>query len=199
MSIGAGGVVAVTVQETDDLLLFDLDALPATPTRYDLSGNSEPDGVAVDEELGYAAVALERTDALAIVDLDTGALVEERYLVLEMDVPGEYNRDTGDPVEVHEPEEPVFFRHQGVDFLALTVQESHAVLVYRVASDGALTLDSVAPTGDYTIETNGRARSNIRPESLAVVEGASLAFTVNEGEGTVTLLGSAESSYRACD
>jgi hypothetical protein len=42
-------------------------------------------------------------------------------------------------------------------------------------------------------------RSNIRPESLAVSAPAGLAFAVNEGEGSVTVLAADESSYRACE
>jgi DNA-binding beta-propeller fold protein YncE len=200
LAIGRRGTVAVTVQETDDLLLFDLDDVPSATTRLiAMPPGSRPDGVSVNEALGLVAVALERTDGIAIVSSETDEIVHRRDLVPAGDVPADYNRDTTDTVEVHEPEEPFFFRYRGADFLALTVQESHAVLIYRVASDGSLTLDSVGPTGDYMTESGGTARSNIRPESMAVSSSAGVAFAVNEGEGSVTVLAGDESSYRTCE
>jgi DNA-binding beta-propeller fold protein YncE len=199
VTIGAEGTVVVSVQETDELVVFDLDDVPdATQTRIAMPSGSNPDGVSIEDSLGLVAVAFERTDEVALVSLASASVVYRRDLVAEADVPSEYNRDASGSVEIHEPEELLFFRHRGALFLAVTIQESHAVLVYRVEGE-TLILDSVAPTGDYETERGGRNQSAIRPEALAVEPRAGLFLAGNEREGSITLIASGETRFVGCE
>ena len=198
IAIGADGTVVVTLQDTSELAVLSLD--PAVTTRViALPPGSQPDGVAVDAELGIAVVALEHTDDVITVDLATGGLVDVVDLVGSGVIPPEYNRDAGDTEDVHEPEQVLLVRHRGARFAAIPLQESHAAIVFRLEDDATLVFDSIAPVGvDYLAEASGRFRSRIGPEGIAARPDVGLFLVAAEREGSLTLLRSAASMYAEC-
>ena len=198
VAVAADGTVVVTLQETSELAVLSLDAAVATRV-LPLPAGSSPDGVAVDSELGVAVVALEHTDDVITVDLASGAILHTVDLVASGHIPPEYNRDTGGPDEVHEPEQVALFDRSGARFALIPLQESHAAIAYRLEADGTLVFDSIAPVGiDYLAEASGRSRSRIGPEGIAARPDVGLFLVAAEREGSLTLLRSAASMYAEC-
>jgi DNA-binding beta-propeller fold protein YncE len=198
VAVAADGTVVVTLQETSELAVLSTDASVATRV-ITLPAGSAPDGAAIATELGVAVVALEHTDDVITVSLGTGGILHTIDLVSSGHVPPEYNRDTGDPVEVHEPEQVVLLHHRGARFAVIPLQESHAALAYRLEDDGTLVFDSIAPVGvDYLAEASGRGRSRIGPEGIAARPDVGLFLVGAEREGSLTLLRSAASMYAEC-
>lgn len=200
VAVGTAGTVVVALQETDELLVLSLGDVPdAEGTIIPLLPDGAPDGVDVSDELGFAVAGLEHTDDFVVVDLATRTIVDRVDLVLSGDVPADYNRDTGDSTEVHEPEQVALFTYRGATFATFPLQESHVLMGYRIAEDGTLSFDSTAPTGvGWMDELGGHAMSRIRPEGVAARPEAGLFLVANEREGSLTLIETADATYGEC-
>lgn len=200
VNVGSAGTVVVTLQETSELMFFSLADVPsATATIVALPSGGEPDGVAVSDELGLAVAGLERSDDVVLVDLAAEAVVDRVDLVVSGDVPDRYNRDEGDSIEIHEPEQIEMIDHRGVTFAVFPLQESHVLMAYRVSPEGTLALDSTAPSGlGWMDELDGTGRSRIGPEGIAVRADVGLFLVANEREGTLTLFKSADATHGPC-
>lgn len=183
------GKVIITLQETSELAFFSLADIPsAEVTIVSLPEGSEPDGVAITPDGRWAVVALEGGDALAVVNLADDS-VESVYTIRDSgDVPSHYNRDEEASNKIHEPESIVTFEQGSVTFVAVALQESHAVAVYSMDESGELSFDSIAPTGAYESEDGGRTKSDIGPEGLAYDPEQGVFIAANEREGSLTLL-----------
>lgn len=200
VNVGAEGTVVVALQETSEIAVFDLGEVPAAVHRIvSLPANGDPDGVAVDDARGLAVIGLEHTDDIVVVSLATDSIASVIDVVASGDVPDDYNRDVGDSNEIHEPEQIVLTQHEGATFALVPLQESHAVLAYRLRDDGTLIFDSVAPVGvEWMAELGGLGRSRIGPEGIDARVDAGLFLVANERESSLTLLRSAASTYGEC-
>lgn len=197
VAIGSAGTVAVTLQDTNELLILSVDDA-VEPRLIALPASSGPEGVAVDDERGIAVVGLESGDEIITVDIETGAVLFRVDLVASGHVPPGYNRDPGEE-DVHEPEQIVLVDHFGAKIAVVPLQESHAAIAYRVEDDGALVFDSIAPVGvDYLLEEGGLGRSRIGPEGIAARADIGLFLVAAEREGSLTLLRSTASMYAEC-
>lgn len=208
VAISDDGTVVVTIQETSELGFFSLADVPsATLTRVTLPGQdgqtAGPDGVEISEDGRWAAVALEHTDELMVLDLDaTPPAITHRYdIVASGDVPDEYNRDERDiPFEIHEPEQVTFLRSQGALFAVYTYQQSNAVAAYLLdETTGTLTLDSITQVGfAWMMQINGREGGDVEPEGISSHPISGLLLTANEDEGSISLLRTGATSARSC-
>jgi hypothetical protein len=184
VAVGHADTLAATLQERSEVLLTSLALVPGGDyTLVALPAGSEPEGVAVDDARGLVVVTLEAADAVASVDSATGAVLHVHGIRDSGDVPEWYARAEG-PACVHEPEDLVLVRHQGAVFALFPLQESHALMAYEVADDGAFRFDSIAPSGTGWRTGDGRL---VRPEGVAADPRAGLFLTANERERSVTL------------
>jgi hypothetical protein len=199
VAISKDGVVLITMQETSEVGFFSLGDVPdATIERVALSAGAEPDGVTFSEDGELAVVGLERGDALAVLDVASRTVLNEYVIRGSGDVPDSYNRDDREATLVHEPEGVVVFHQQGQLFAGVALQESSAVLLYKLGADGSLTFDSVAQAGiNVAAESGGREKGTIGTEGLAVNESAGILIAANEREGSITLFKTAQTA--ACE
>lgn len=199
IAIAPDGTVLVAVQETSELVRFSLGDVPdATGEIIELTPGSEPDGLAIDEAGKWAIIGYEAGDALAVFDLEAGEVVSEYVIRNSGDVPDSYNRDESDSTHLHEPEGTVVFRSQGQLFVATSLQESHALVAYRLSDAGELSFDSITQSGiGWPAEEDGRVKSEVGPEGLAVHPGGMM-LVANEREGSITLFRTGAAESRVC-
>jgi DNA-binding beta-propeller fold protein YncE len=199
IAIAADGTVLVAVQETSELVRFSLGDVPdAASELIALTPGSEPDGLAISEDGKWAIIGYEAGDALAVLDMASGAVVSEYVIRNSGDVPDSYNRDESDTTHLHEPEGTVIFRSQGQLFVGTALQESHALITYRLSDSGELGFDSVAESGiGWPAEEDGREKSEVGPEGLAVHPGGMM-LLANEREGSITLFRTTAAEAQIC-
>jgi DNA-binding beta-propeller fold protein YncE len=199
VAIAPDGTVLVAVQETSELVRFALADVPdASSEVIALSAGAEPDGLEVSKDGKWAVIGYEGGDALALMDMESGEIASEYVIRNSGDVPDSYNRDEGDTTHVHEPEGVAIFQSQGQTFVACALQESHALISYRLAADGSLAFDSITQSGiGWTSEENGREKSEVGPEGLAV-HPSGMMLIANERESSVTLFRTAVTASQVC-
>jgi DNA-binding beta-propeller fold protein YncE len=198
IAISRLGAVVVSIQDSDKLGFFSLDAIPGATLEILSLGEAQssevvgPDGLAISPDGRRVAVSLEDADSYLVVDLETHALLDLH--AIGDDVPSDYHRDERQARRQLEPEQVAFVRLQGADFLVGTLQETGAAISYRLEADGQLTFDSIQPVGfDWAAEQHSAGEGQIRPEGISVIGdfgsgGRALVLTANEREGSVTLL-----------
>jgi sugar lactone lactonase YvrE len=199
VAIAPDGTVLIAVQETSELVRFSLADVPdAASEIIALSPGAEPDGLAISKDGKWAVIGYEAGDALALMDMESGELVSEYVIRNSGDVPESYNRDDADTTHVHEPEGTAIFQNQGQMFVAASLQESHALVAYRLADDGTLAFDSITQSGiGWPGEEDGREKSGVGPEGLAVHEGGMM-LVANEREGSITLFRTSSAASQTC-
>ncbi len=200
IAISASGAVIVPVQETSELVRFSLADVPnATAEIVAMSAGCEPDAAAITDDGSMAVVGCEGGDSLTVIEMASGAIISEHVIRNSGDVPDSYNRDDGDTDHVHEPEGVVLFRESGQLFAGVALQESHAVLLYRLSDVGELSFDSIAQSGiDWAAEEGGRVKSAIGPEGLTVHRASGMLLSANEREGSVTLFRTSQTLAQVC-
>jgi hypothetical protein len=192
VAVGSAGTIAVTLQDSSEVLLASLEEVPgAAHAVVALEAGSEPEGVAVDDPRGLVVVTLEAADGIASIDIASREILHVYEIRGSGDVPDTYSRGSG-PTCVHEPEDLVLVRHQGATFAVFPLQESHALMAYAVGDDGNFRFDSIAPSGTGWITGDGRL---VRPEGVAADARAGLFLTANERERSVTLFRSAATAF----
>ncbi len=196
VAIGPDGQVVVAIQELDQLGFFRLDAIPDELEILELDSGAGPDGMEISASGAWVAVGLEHDDSLAIVDMATHELIAVHSV--RPNVPLDFNRDLRKDIRHHEPEQVALVQSGGEEFVVMTLQESHAIIAYRIDIDEqqVVVFDSIQPVGiGFRAELGGTVKSKIRPEGLAArtdpATGRSLFLVASEGEGSVTLLRSA--------
>jgi DNA-binding beta-propeller fold protein YncE len=199
VAIASDGTVLLTVQETSEVVFFNLAEVPnATPQRVALPAGSEPDSVVMASS-SLAVVGFEGSDSLALVDVPSRTMISQYRIAGSGDVPDLYNRDETDIVRIHEPEGLAVFHELGATFVGVALQESHAVLVYRLLSSNQLAFNSIAPAGiAWTNEQYGRSKSAIGPEGLSAHAPSGMLLSANEREGSVTLYRTAGTQWVGC-
>jgi hypothetical protein len=189
LAISASGTVAVAIQETGEVGIFQLADVPAaTLMLVTLPTGSEPDGIAFSSDGRFLAVGYERTDTLAILDATTRAILTEHVIAGTGEVPDEYPRDDRRTTKVHEPEQLTFVRSRGALFVVESMQESAGVVAFAIGTGGTVTFDSIAHAGvDYASVAMARMGSAIGPEGITWSAISGMLIGANEREGSVTL------------
>ncbi|HVJ16108.1 MAG TPA: hypothetical protein VM686_11785 [Polyangiaceae bacterium] len=199
VAIAPDGTVLIAVQETSELVRFSLADVPEADTEIiALSAGAEPDGLAISADGKWAVIGYEGGDALALLDMDSGQIASEHVIRNSGDVPESYNRDEADTTHIHEPEGTAIFQYEGQLFVASALQESHALVGYRLAEDGTLGFDSITQSGiGWPGEEDGREKSGVGPEGLAV-HPSGMMLVANERESSITLFRTSASASRVC-
>jgi hypothetical protein len=193
--------VAVTLQDTHELLTFRLSELPAAPaalTSDDLtvsllenrSGGAEPwpDGVHrfTDKDgVEHFAVAGEFNDTVHLFGLD--GTFEAQLELGAADLPGDFPR--AEPPAALRPDSVAGFTYDGIAYLALSLKHVGAVGVVRVDDASAPRLVQVVKIGAEDGGADG--------ESLIGTEGISahdsgVIVTANEDESSASLVSALE-------
>ena len=193
----ADGTVIVSVQETSQIMIFNVADVPLDAseiTVVDLPESSagekaEPDGLFISPDGKYALISSERNGTLQMMSLPDGTLLGDPYIV-EADIPAPpYNIDARKSKKRTEPEECSLVVKSDKMYAVLALQESHGVIVYDVTDPANPVFDSIAPAGDLDAVDGdvGMEKSLIGSEGLGMHQTNGVAFSANERQGSITM------------
>ena len=196
----ADGTVVVSVQETSQIMIFNVADAPLSEGKYTVvdlpddggtsddgaGGECEPDGLFISPDGTKALISSERNGTFQLMALPSGTLYGSPYLV-ENDLPSGWQRDDRSYKKRTEPEECSLVEKSGKLYAVFALQESHAVIVYDVTDPAKPVFDSMAPAGiDYANDT-GMEKSTIGSEGLGMHQTNGVAFSANEREGSISM------------
>ncbi len=191
----ANGDVVVSVQETSDVLVFNVSDLPLEDADVTIvhqpndagDNEAEPDGLFISPDGSLALISNERNGTFQIMDIASKTMLGTPYTV-ENDLPSGWYRDTDKSTKRTEPEEAFLVARDGKLYALLALQEAHAVIVYDVTDPAAPVFDSIAEAGLHPeLDVEGESESNIGSEGLSAHPTNGVVFSANEREGTVTM------------
>jgi hypothetical protein len=196
----ADGTVVVSVQETSQIMIFNVSDAPLSEGDYtvvdlpDDGGTSddgagvecEPDGLFISPDGTMALISSERNGTFQLMALPSGTLYGNPYIV-ENDLPSGWQRDDRSYKKRTEPEECSLVEKDGKLYAVFALQESHAVIVYDVTDPANPVFDSIAEAGIDFASDNGMEKSTIGSEGLGMHQTNGVAFSANEREGSITM------------
>ena len=196
----ADGTVIVSIQETSQIMIFNVSDAPLTEGEYTVvdlpddgfaTSNSdvneaEPDGLYISPDGTMALISNERNGSFQMMALPSGNLYGNPYII-ENDLPDGWQRDSRKTKRRTEPEECSLVEEWGKIYAVLALQESHAVIVYDVTDPENPVFDSMAPAGIDYGNDNGMEKSAIGSEGLGMHQTNGIAFSANEREGSITM------------
>jgi len=190
------GTVIVSVQETSQIMIFNVADVPLTPSKYkvvDLPLSAaeeiaEPDGLFISPDGKHALISSERNGTLQMMTLPGGTLLGIPYII-EADIPAPpYNIDARKSKKRTEPEECSLIEKSGKLYAVLALQESHGVIVYDVTDPAKPVFDSIAAAGNLETDKDvAMEKSTIGSEGLAMHPTNGVAFSANERQGSITM------------
>ena len=198
----ADGTVVVSVQETSQIMIFNVadaplaageytvvdlpdDGFAAADTSVDVNA-AEPDGLFISPDGTMALISNERNGTFQLMALPSGSLYGNPYIV-ENDLPDGWQRDARKSKKRTEPEECSLVEKSGKLYAVFALQESHAVIVYDVSDPANPVFDSMAPAGIDYENDNAMEKSAIGSEGLGMHQTNGIAFSANEREGSITM------------
>lgn len=189
------GTVIVSVQETNQIIIFNTADLPLNASKITLvdlpddgAGNpAEPDGLYISPDGKYGLISNEKNGTFQMMSLPDGALFGSPHIIeTDLSVPP-YNIDEKKSTKRTEPEECSLVEKDGKLYAILALQESHAVIVYNVTDPAQPVFDSIALAGvDPTLD-DGVSKSKIGSEGLSAHPTNGIVFSANEREGSITM------------
>ena len=196
----ADGTVIVSIQETSQIMIFNVADAPLTEGEYtvvdlpDDGGTTddgagvecEPDGLFISPDGTMALISSERNGTFQLMALPSGTLYGNPYVV-ENDLPSGWQRDDRSYKKRTEPEECSLVEKSGKLYAVFALQESHAVIVYDVTDPANPVFDSMAPAGIDYENDNGMEKSAIGSEGLGMHQTNGVAFSANEREGSISM------------
>jgi len=190
------GTTIVSVQETSQMMIFDVAGVPLAADHSEVTvvdlpadggGNEpEPDGLYISPDGTVALISAERNGTLQMMSLPDGALFGDPYII-EDDLPEGWQRDARKSTKRTEPEECSLIVKSGKLYAVLALQESHAVVVYDVTNPADPVFDSMAEAGIDWENDNGMEKSIIGSEGLGAHPTNGIVFSANEREGSITM------------
>jgi DNA-binding beta-propeller fold protein YncE len=190
------GTVIVSVQETSQIMIFNVADVPLSTGKYKvvdlpLSATeeaAEPDGLFISPDGKHALISSEKNGTLQMMTLPDGTLLGNPYII-EADIPAPpYNIDARKSKKRTEPEECSLVEKSGKLYAVLALQESHGVIVYDVTDPAKPVFDSIAPAGNLTTDADvAMEKSTIGSEGLAMHPTNGVAFSANERQGSITM------------
>ena len=196
----ADGTVIVSIQETSQIMIFNVSDAPLTEgenTVVDLPDDGgtaddgagvecEPDGLFISPDGTKALISSERNGTFQLMALPSGTLYSNPY-VIENDLPSGWQRDDRSYKKRTEPEECSLVERDDKLYAVFALQESHAVIVYDVTDPANPVFDSMAPAGIDYANDNGMEKSAIGSEGLGMHQTNGVAFSANEREGSISM------------
>ncbi|MBT4178207.1 MAG: hypothetical protein HOE02_07975 [Candidatus Marinimicrobia bacterium] len=199
----ANGTVVVSVQETSQIMIFNVADLPLDSndiTIVDLPDDggtsddgdavaAEPDGLFISPDGTMALISNEGNGTFQMMSLPDGTLYGNPYIV-EQDVPAPpYNVDARKATKRTEPEECSLVEKSDKLYAVFALQESHGVIVYDVTDPANPVFDSIAEAGNLDAEDGdiGMEKSKIGSEGLGMHQTNGVAFSANERQGSITM------------
>lgn len=196
----ADGTVIVSIQETSQIMIFNVSDAPLTEGEYtvvdlpDDGGTAddgagvecEPDGLFISPDGTKALISSERNGTFQLMALPSGTLYGNPY-VIENDLPSGWQRDDRSYKKRTEPEECSLVERDDKLYAVFALQESHAVIVYDVTDPANPVFDSMAPAGIDYANDNGMEKSAIGSEGLGMHQTNGVAFSANEREGSISM------------
>ena len=196
----ADGTVIVSIQETSQIMIFNVSDAPLTEGEYtvvdlpDDGGTAddgagvecEPDGLFISPDGTKALISSERNGTFQLMALPSGTLYGNPY-VIENDLPSGWQRDDRSYKKRTEPEECSLVERDDKLYAVFALQESHAVIVYDVTDPANPVFDSMAPAGIDYENDNGMEKSAIGSEGLGMHQTNGVAFSANEREGSISM------------
>ena len=196
----ADGTVIVSIQETSQIMIFNVSDAPLTEGEYtvvdlpDDGGTTddgagvecEPDGLFISPDGSLALISSERNGTFQLMALPSGTLYGNPY-VIENDLPSGWQRDDRSYKKRTEPEECSLVEKSDKLYAVFALQESHAVIVYDVTDPANPVFDSMAPAGIDYENDNGMEKSTIGSEGLGMHQTNGVAFSANEREGSISM------------
>lgn len=191
------GTVIVSVQETSQVVIFNLADLPLNPDHSDITivdlpddgaGNeAEPDGLYISPDGTQAVISCERNGTFIMMNLPSGTLLGNPYIVEPNVTAPPYNIDMRKATKRTEPEECSLIAKDGRLFALFALQECHAAIVYDVTDPANPVFDSIAPAGIDIENDVDMVKSIIGSEGLTAHPTNGIVFTANEREGSITM------------
>ncbi len=190
----ANGDVVVSVQETSDILIFNVADLPLNAGNVttvhipdDAGGiEAEPDGLYISPDGTQALISNERNGSFQMLNIASGTAYGDIYII-EDDLPAGWQRDDREPKKRTEPEECSLVEKDDHLYAIFALQESHAVIVYDVTDPANPVFDSIAEAGIDVANDNGMEKSEIGSEGLGAHPTNGIVFSANEREGSITM------------
>jgi DNA-binding beta-propeller fold protein YncE len=189
----ADGNVIMTVQETSQVVIFNVADVPLTasdltivdlPPAADI--DAEPDGLYISPDGEYALISNERSGSFQMMELPSGNLLGTPYII-EGDLPSNYNIDARKAKKRTEPEECALIERDDHLYAVFALQESHGVVVYDVTDPANPVFDSIAEAGIDWENDMGMEKSAIGSEGLGAHQTNGVLFSANEREGSITM------------
>jgi hypothetical protein len=194
----ADGTVVVSVQETSQIMIFNVADAPLAAGEYTvvdlpddgLSGDdateAEPDGLFISPDGTMALISNERNGTFQLMALPSGNLYGSPYII-ENDLPDGWQRDDRKSSKRTEPEECSLVEKSDKLYAVFAMQESHAVIVYDVTDPANPVFDSMAAAGINHENDNGMVKSSIGSEGLGMHQTNGVCFSANEREGSISM------------
>ncbi|MBC8184074.1 hypothetical protein H8E88_23530 [candidate division KSB1 bacterium] len=190
----ANGDVVVSVQETSDILIFNVADLPLEAgdvTKVHIAADAggieaEPDGLFISPDGTTALISNERNGSFVMLDIASGSALGDIYIV-ENDLPDGWQRDARKATKRTEPEECALVEKDGKLYAILALQESQAVIVYDVTDPANPVFDSIAKAGVDPSLDSEMVKSEIGSEGLGAHPTNGIVFSANERESSVTM------------
>jgi len=194
----ADGTVIVSVQETSQVMIFDVADVPLDSTEIiivDLPDDggageeaieAEPDGLFISPDGTMGLISNERNGTFQMMSLPDGSLYGSPYII-EQDLPSGWQIDARKAKKRTEPEECSLVEQDEKLYAVLALQESHAVVVYDVTDPANPVFDSISAAGIAWEADNQMEKSEIGSEGLAMHPTNGVAFSANEREGSITM------------
>jgi len=198
----ANGDVVVSVQETSDVLVFNVDDLPLTEADVtivhqptDEGGNdAEPDGLFISPDGSVALISNEKNGTFQMLDIASKTMLGSPYTI-ENDLPTGWYVDADKSTKRTEPEEASLVAQDGKLYALMALQEAHGVVVYDVTDPAAPVFDSIDKAGleweDDLWVDGAKNESLVGSEGLSAHPTNGIVFSANEREGSITMYSAA--------
>ncbi len=194
----ADGNVIMTVQETSQVVIFNVNDVPLTADdltvvdlpQTDAEIDAEPDGLYISPDGEYALISNERSGSFIMLELPSGNVLGT-HTIVEDDLPSDYNVDARKATKRTEPEECSLVERDDKLYAIFALQESHGVIVYDVTDPANPIFDSVAKAGNLWTEDTVDEKSEVGSEGLGAHPTNGVVFSANEREGSITMFNAA--------
>lgn len=194
----ADGNVVMTVQETSQVVIFNVADVPLTAADLTIvempeaeGQRAEPDGLFISPDGEYAVISNERSGSFQMIKLPGGELLGTPTVVKHDFSAPPYNNDSRKATKQTEPEECALVERDDKLYAIFAMQEAHGVIVYDVTDPANPVFDSIAEAGIDWASDTGMEKSEIGSEGLGAHQKNGVIFSANEREGSITMFTSA--------